>query len=508
MSVAVAETMRSMDSHRAQPARRRVPPRRVLRARYDAAQTTSENARHWAETDSLSADAANSPSVRRSLRERARYEVANNGWARSMVDTLANEVIGTGPRVQVVTGNKQADEWLEFNFSAWCRKSRLARKFHTMRKGKAQNGACLSLFVTNPRLGDVQLDLRPFEIDHLATPDVLLDDGQVDGIDFDDNGDPERYHVLKHHPGGTTYGIDPGEEITPVPTADEVIHIFRHDREGQHHGIPELTPALPLFAKLRRYNLAVLTAAENIASISLALKTRAPDPDTPFGPSGDSETQPNDYETFDTFDLERGLVTVLPDDTDLFQPKSEQPSTTHVEYVKCTLAEAFAAVCMPYSVGAADSSDENFASGKLTRLGFKRAVQNERLLDWDPEVHRVFWAWFAEAKYALPAHLRTDLAHPAMWIVQVYWDGTEDIDPEKAAKARREELQTGQTSFPAMYAAKGLDWETAQVNQAKALGMTVAEYRKRLADKLLGPAPVTTVSTPSKEGERDEAATK
>ncbi len=505
--MSVAATMRSLDNSRAEPARRRIPPRRILRASYDAAQTSSDNVRHWAATDSLSADAANSPAVRKKLRDRARYEVANNGWARSMVETLAHEVIGTGPRVQVLTGNKDANEWIERNFSAWCKKSHLARKFRTMRKAKAQDGEGLSLFVTNPRLGDVQLDLRTFETDQLATPEVFFQSNQVDGIDFDENGNPDRYHILKDHPGETSFGINPTEEITPVPTADEVIHIFRRDRPGQHRGIPEITPALPLFAKLRRYNLAVLTAAENIADISLALKTRQPDPDTGVIPSGDSDTEPDKYTVMDTFDLERGMVTVLPDDTDLFQPKSEQPSTTHVEYVKATLAEAFASVCMPYSVGAADSSDENFASGKLTRLGFKRAIQVERSLDWDPEFIRVFWAWFAEAKFAMPVQFRGEILEPSMWIVIVYWDGTEDIDPEKAARARAAELQTGQTSYPALFGAKGVDWETEQGKQAVALGLTVEDYRKRLADKLLGPAPAAVIPTPSQEGARDEAAT-
>jgi len=50
----------------------------TIRGRYDAAVTNTENARHWASADGLSADAAASPSVRRTLRNRARYEVANN----------------------------------------------------------------------------------------------------------------------------------------------------------------------------------------------------------------------------------------------------------------------------------------------------------------------------------------------------------------------------------------------------------------------------------------------
>jgi len=79
-----------------------VRPARVVRGRYDAAQTTGDNERHWANADFLAADAANSPEVRRALRCRARYEVANNSYAKGIVLTLANDVVGTGPRLQML----------------------------------------------------------------------------------------------------------------------------------------------------------------------------------------------------------------------------------------------------------------------------------------------------------------------------------------------------------------------------------------------------------------------
>ena len=50
-------------------------------------------------------DAAAGPEVRRTLRNRARYEVANNSYARGIVLTLANDVIGTGPRLQMLLGD-------------------------------------------------------------------------------------------------------------------------------------------------------------------------------------------------------------------------------------------------------------------------------------------------------------------------------------------------------------------------------------------------------------------
>jgi len=41
-------------------------------------------------------------------RNPARYEVANNAYARGIVLTLANDVVGTGPRLQMPTDGPEA----------------------------------------------------------------------------------------------------------------------------------------------------------------------------------------------------------------------------------------------------------------------------------------------------------------------------------------------------------------------------------------------------------------
>ena len=63
--------------------RSRTPPKPLVRARFDAAQTTRDNWRHWSAADHLSADMEAAPEVRRTLRMRSRYEVANNSYARA-----------------------------------------------------------------------------------------------------------------------------------------------------------------------------------------------------------------------------------------------------------------------------------------------------------------------------------------------------------------------------------------------------------------------------------------
>ena len=123
---------------------------RWLRARYDAAATNPDNRRHWANADGLSANAANSAEVRRILQNRARYEVANNSYARGIVLTLANDVVGTGPRLQLLTADAEANRLIEREFAVWAKAVNLAEKLRTMRMARAQGGKAFVYKVMAP----------------------------------------------------------------------------------------------------------------------------------------------------------------------------------------------------------------------------------------------------------------------------------------------------------------------------------------------------------------------
>ncbi len=99
------------------------------------------------------------------------------------------------------------------------------------------------------------------ECDQFDDPAERTTPEHVAGIYFDADGNPTGYDMLESHPGdmrGTSTKAEPMD-------AANVIHWFKCDRPGQVRGIPEITPALPLFAMLRRYTLAVLLAAETAA---------------------------------------------------------------------------------------------------------------------------------------------------------------------------------------------------------------------------------------------------
>ncbi len=238
-----------------------------LLGRYDAATTTVDNARHWAAADGLSARTANSAEVRRTLRNRSRYEIANNSYARGISLTLANDCVGTGPRLQMLTANATANRIVEQEFFAWADAIGLAEKLRTMRLARVSDGESFGLLTNNPRIPmPVQLDVKLVEAEQVTAPSLNKTPARyLDGIQFDEHGNPITYDVLREHPGDDSFSLT---EKYDTINAASVLHYFRCDRPGQVRGIPDITPALPLFAQLRRFTLAVLGAAETAADFA------------------------------------------------------------------------------------------------------------------------------------------------------------------------------------------------------------------------------------------------
>lgn len=432
---------------------------RRITARYDAAHTSADNERHWIHADNLSADAANSAATRRTLRNRARYEVANNSYARGMVNKLACDLVGTGPRLQLLSADRETNRAVEQAFGEWAQAVDLPGKLRTMRKARAQDGEAFAVLVDNPSLRtDVTLDVSLVEADRVTTPDAVLNPGRrVDGIDFDGAGNPVRYHVLRHHPG------DVGGDVlaASVVPAASMLHWFRHDRPGQHRGVPDLTPALGLFASLRRYREAVLAAAETAADYALFLGTDAP---------ADGEADP--VEPMSTVEIERRLLQALPGGWKPYQMKAEHPATNHVEYVESILAEIARCVGVPFYVAIGKSADYSYAGGRLDAQVYERDVRVEqadlvvRVLD------RILVAWLSEYRLQRALQLeRLSLRHT--W----FWDGFQHIDPAKEANAQATRMTTGVTNLAIECARDGHDWEEVQDQRLREAAR--AEQRRR-----------------------------
>ena len=463
----------------------RLRTRSIVRARYDAAVTNEDNRRHWANADSLSANSANGPEVRRILRNRSRYEVANNSYARGIVLTLANDVVGTGPRLQLLTADAEANRRIEQAFMLWAKTVGLPEKLRTMRMARASDGEAFAILTNNPALPtDIQLDLRLIEADQVATPDLnRLTASAVDGIVFDASGNPIEYHVLRGHPGDGTSGLM--REYDRVPAA-AVVHWYRADRPGQARGIPDILPALPLFAQLRRFTLAVLAAAETAADFAGILYTDAP-------ANGEADAA----EPFEPIELEKRALLTMPGGWKMSQMQAEQPATTFAEFKHEILNEIARCLNMPYNVAAANSSGYNYASGRLDHQTYFKAIRVEQSHLECAVLDRILAAWFDEATL-LSDFLPAGLGPIADWPHQWFWDGNEHVDPAKEATAQATRLANHTTTLADEYARRGQDWETQLRQRAKELAL--------MNELGLAPAQSQTVTAPEPSDETDQEA--
>ena len=457
----------------------RVQSRAGIRATYDAAATTDDNRRHWANADSMSANAANDPYTRQQLRDRSRYEAANNSYYAGVLDSIANDLVGTGPRPQItIPGvDRQVAREIEKLWLLWADQIDLAADLRLGKKSKTRDGEMVALQISNPVLDPFlpQLDLKIYDAEQMATPGLFVDrdPNNIDGVVLDEYGNPKEYHLLKYHPGdgwgwfGNNANI---ERISP----DRMCHWFRMDRCGQARGIPETTPALPLFAQLRRFTLAVLTAAEFAASLNGVLETDAPLDD---GDDGYENTEDGPViRPYARVEFERGGLLTLPKGNKATGFKAEQPVATHDMFTDKLLKEIGRSMNVPFCVIAGDSSKANYSSAKLDFQHYHKSIRVERRSMELRVLRKLFMKWIAEAftMGILPA----GLPPIASWALSWYWDGFESIDPLKDANANQSLLQSNQTTLAELYAEYGQDWEeqvrqrAAELNLLRELGIS------------------------------------
>jgi lambda family phage portal protein len=440
-----------------------------VRGRFDAAEP-GEDRRHWANADALSADAALAPWKRREMRNRARYERNNNSYLAGISATLANDLIGTGPRLQLDTGDIEADREIARQFFDWSWRIDLAGKLKVMRESLLIDGEAFGLLISNPRLPDVQLDVRLIEAEMVATPTELMrqsisiDGSTVDGVEFDATGNVIAYQVLRYHPG-SNYRIN-NLEFTRVP-ADQVIHWMRATRPGQHRGVPEVAPSLRLFGQLRRYTEAVIAAAETAADFAAFIHSNSP------------AAEVDEVEAFAEMPIERRSIVTLPEGWDISQLRAEQPTSTYAMFKREIVNEIARCLQLPYNVAALDSSSYNYASGRMDHQVYGMTLKVYRDELERVMLDRLFAAWTLEA--GLVGIIPDGLPEFSDWNWSWQWDGKDHVDPAKEASAAQTRLATHTTTLAAEYAKQGKQWDVelrqraAEMQLMQELGLTAAE---------------------------------
>jgi hypothetical protein len=378
---------------------------RQLTNKYDAAQTTSQNELHWRWADNLSPNAANTLQVRKTLRDRSRYEAANNGYLKGIGLTLTQDFVGSGPTIQI-TDSRFTDEQKKTIQRCWgqyCKKIKLRRKLWRSRYAKFQDGETFMFgFYNNQIRHPIKYDYRLYECDqvsHNLTINPQQNPNEIDGIRFDRmSGEPAEYHLLNQHPGEQElFSLYQQPWEGKWYPKQQVTHWFRQDRPWLR-GIPETATTLPLWALLRRYTLAVVQSAEIAADFTAlleSLQNAAPIPFSLTGTPGQPTQLPEDW--FNSFPIDRGLMTVLPSGYKMSQLKPEQPVTMYDDFVCALIQEASRPLLCPRNLALGNSGGYNMSSGTLDRQLYAQAIQQERLDCNDEVIDPCFTTWWYEA---------------------------------------------------------------------------------------------------------------
>jgi len=423
---------------------------RQLRASYDLARTDIQNENHWAHADDFNAVTANSPAVRKVMRRRARYEDASNPYVKGIGLTHSFHVIGRGPRLQMLTCAPDLDRDIERAWRKWAKKVRLGGKLRTTARARTTDGEAFAMFITNPALPTgIKLDLQLIETEQIATPLGEWDPDKIDGIEFDEYGNPTFYWKLRAHPGGTVYKEFGRADRIP---AEQMIHWFREDRAGQRRGTPELASSLGGLARLRRYSTAVISKEELLSSIVAIIETEG----LPDAAPGDDTNEEDIPRFMDTLDFEPGTAVFMADGYKTNQLQNNQQAVDYLGYKHEGIAEGARPLGMPAGIALANSAGYNYSSARMDHQGYLTGVRIEEDDCETVVLDPILTQFLREGRLVYGWDIADDPPHA--W----FWDSLEEIDLDKASKGQERRLKNATSNLALEYADQGLDWEEQQ----------------------------------------------
>ena len=414
----------------------------------DSAADSRETAAYWSFASNASADEIANVDVRKVLRARCRYEYLNDSYAMNAARNLAIAVTGTGPRLQLHVDRSVAEP-IEKAFQHWAKAARLYEKLDLAVRSLVFDGEIFFRFVRDNRTPE-GFNIELVEAGRVTseTFGVALDENELDGVRYDRYGNPKSYTIARQPINPLYTGVP--IEFERVP-ADEVLHLFIPDLPGQHRGLPLLQSSLQTLAALRRYCAAVIESAETAASMSMLFQTQ-------HLPDG---SEPADAEAMDEISVPRRGGMFLPKGWVANQMKPEQPTAQHGEFISATLTGIGAGVGQPRNIISNDSSDYNYASGRLDHQTFFRYVETiqQRLTYILDEV----FDYFIETNND-PAIIPEQVA---TFEKEWYFAELEHVDPHKEASAAIKLLNARLLTRKEYFAKYGQDSEQQAAQMRK-----------------------------------------
>jgi lambda family phage portal protein len=437
----------------------------------------------------------------RVLRNRTRQLARDNDWVKNALRAIQNNVIGTGIGMQMQVKmqrqrngkvlNQDLNEAIEDAWSQWCK----ASNCHTagllnfsdierlLISSCAENGEVLVRIVKGKAFGTspVPMALEVIESDQLQDErNGTADNGNIIrmGVEKDEWGRPVAYWFYPYHPGDYLFKTVELSKYKRVE-ADEIIHLYKHERPGQTRGVPWFASALRRMHQVAGFEEAEVVAARASASIMGFINT-------PDGELQDDGVQ--DGQRVSNF--EPGKIEALgPGETfTAFTPT--RPGGQYDPFVRAQLRAVAAGVGVSYETLSKDYSQSNYSSSRLALLDDRdnwRSLQQWMIKNFH---QKVFETWLDMAVLSgaldLPNYeINPDAYRAVRWMPR----GWSWVDPAKEVAAYKEAVRCGFMTQSEVVAQTGCDIEDLlmqrqrEVEMAEALGLVFDTDAAQVNDK-------------------------
>ena len=427
---------------------------------YDAIETNRTYGEHWRGADMLSPDKLNNALTRSILRAQARYEYNNNPWLFGLVNQVADDIVGTGARLQIEKESTVNTAEIERAFQRWAAEVHLTDILKNVKRAVARDGEAFVMLTTrNVNKSDIKLFPLCFSCDRVTTPinAVYPDNNNIDGVYIDNYGVPVFYTIARQNPN--EMAVESWDKVD----AEFVIHFYNNNYPEQHRGVPEYSSCLNDIGLLRRYTKATLDKLENSSNICGVLKPKD-------SLESQIEIPLKPVESFKKFSLPSRSFVTLPLGYDLQQFELGNPTETQQQFALSVKIDCARCLLATRNVVTGDSSNYNYASGRLDFQSYYRAINDIRHKMEEEILNKIFNLWFAEyvnyANKEVPQH---------SW----YWDGFAHVDPVKESRSETMDMANGSKTLMDVCAEHGKDWQM-QINNK----LEVEKYEREQREKL------------------------
>lgn len=497
---------------------KRVGPGRVSRPAsrsYDAAMTDKLTA-NWTTTP-LTADQVIERN-QRILVARSREESQKNDYMKNYLRLCGQNIVGhRGFALQAQTRlqNGELDRPANEALEAWWRKWQRAencdikgrRSFRLMCKAAvrtaAKDGEFMFREIRGRAAGPMRYALQTIDPQRCPVDyniDRLPNGNEVrQGIEVTREGRPVAFFFMTGDPATSGYTFN-GSSLERVP-AEEIIHGFLEEIEGQRRGIPWAATSLWRLHMLGGFENAALASARTGASIGGFLEW-----DEGQGPEPD-----DDYEDEELYiEPEGGMFQELPAGVRVKEFKSQYPTGEFTPFHKAMLRGAGAGMGVAYVSFANDLEGVNFSS-------IRQGVLDERDHWMDMQEWLIETLIDRAYQHALrPALLLGLVAHGGIRLrperldryTNVFWQGRRWawVDPSKDVKAEIDAKNNLLTAPSEIIRRRGEDpdttWRTyaADIKAMQAAGVP----EQFIMAAVLGVQPAPTTPTDSEKEETSD----